>query len=515
MDPALVAYCVDARAGGVLSATENVDRRRPISLGGSTRRRRISVVAGAAIPALLYLVYVFHYAVNVPIADDWNVIGLASAAIHHQLTMNELWAQYGDTRLFMSFLFLVTFGVLDHLNEKTIILCSAVVFIVTFVMVLSIFKAYLGRRLNFLPVISLGIMWFSLADVQNALWSFQLAWYFVIFAFVAITYLLLIPRRHRNRCVALGIFLAVAASLAEVQGFVVWPAALICILWGSPWARRTYYESAVWVSALVLTTAVYLHGFSFAMDTNICVLEGGTKARCSLSFGLLHPTELANFFIVLVGNVVPTTQGTFILLHQVLGAVICIAAGYVVVQSVRERPRQPNPLPLVLVAFALMFDLILALSRLGEGLLGAGLNRYTMPNLILVVGIVTYAWAHLPRWPDGLRRATTVDHLRTAGWVVLVGFLLVQCVVATQFGISNGGTTKATSVTVARVVVNLDEIPRAERECYFTSVVVGPPLFVLERARMLAMQDQLSLFHGSEDSYRRAGPPRIARCDHP
>ena len=325
-----------------------------MSLGRSTQRQTVLLVGGAAVPALLYLIYVFHYSVNVPIADDWNVIGLASAAIHHQLTLHELWAQYGDTRLFISFLFLVAFGVLDHLNEKSIILCSAAVFIVTFVLLLRMFKAYLGRRLTLLPVVSLGIVWFSLADVQNSLWSFQLAWYFVIFAFVAIAYLFLIPGRHRNWFFALGVVLAAAASLAEVQGFVVWSVGLICILWASPWGRRTYLKTAIWVSAAVLTTGIYLHGFSFAMDTNICVIEGGARGRCSLTFGLLHPTKLANFFIVLVGNVVPTTQGRFILVHQLLGAAICIAACFVVIQSIRERPRQASPLPLLLIVFALV-----------------------------------------------------------------------------------------------------------------------------------------------------------------
>jgi len=210
--------------------------------------------------------------------------------------------------------------------------------------------------------------------------------------------------------------------------------------------------------------------------------------------------------------VVPTVQGRFLVAHQLLGVVICLAAGFVVVQSIRERPRQTIPLPLLLIVFALLFDLILALSRLGEGLLGAGLDRYTMPNLILVVGLVIYAWAHLPRSTDGRNQAKW-HNLRVLGWSVLVAFLVVQSIVATQFGFSNGATMKATSVTVARVVVNLDQLPLAKRACYFTSVVVGPPLFVLERARTLAIQDHLSLFGGSEDPYRTAGLPHIAKCD--
>src|ERR1019366_3062285 len=105
-------------------------------------------------------------------------------------------------------------------------------------------------------------------------------------------------------------------------------------------------------------------------------------------------------FIVLVGNVVPTSvqslQARYLLAYELLGAAICGVAVFVVVQSIRERRRQASPLPLVLVAFGLLFDLMIALGHLGEGLLSAGIARFTMPNLILLVGIVVYAWGHVP-----------------------------------------------------------------------------------------------------------------------
>ena len=369
---------------------EDEAQRRPTLLRGSTRLQRVLLAVGVGLPALVYLIYVNHYARDVPVADDWNVIRIASAGIHHQITLNELWVQYGDTRLFVGFVFFVIFGLIDHLNEKTIILFSAVVFIATFAVLLLLVRSYLGRRLTFLPVLSIGVVWFSLADVQNSLWSFQLAWYFVVFGFIAMAFFLLVGRRPRTLFFVLAILAAVATSFAEVQGFVVWPVGLICLLWPSPWKRRVYVESALWASAAVLTTLFYLHGFIFAADTQICIVEGGSKASCSLTYGLRHPVQLAKFFLVLVGNVVPTNPSTYVVAHELLGAAICIVACWIVVQSVRKRRVQTNPLPVLLIAFAFLFDLILALSRLGEGFLGAGLNRYTMPNIILLVAIAVY-----------------------------------------------------------------------------------------------------------------------------
>ncbi len=408
---------------------------------------------------MLYLLYVFHYSLNVPLADDWNVIPLVSSAIHHQLTLSKLWRQYGDTRLLVGYLFFVTFGVFDHLNEKSIILFSAGIFIATFVLLLFLFRSYLQRRPTFLSVLVLGIVWFSVADVQNSLWSFQLSWYFVVFFFVVMAYFLLVPGHRTILFFALGIAAAVLASLSEVQGFVAWPIGLICLLWVGPWGRRTYYESAIWVSAAVVTTAIYFHHFDLSGGSTVCVIEGGKKASCSLAFALLHPVQLARFLVVLVGNVVPAGPGGFVGAHELLGTGICIVAGFVVVQSIRERRVRTSPLPVLLITFALLFDLMLALGRLGEGVVGAGLDRYTMPNIILLFGIVVYVWAQVPNLRKIRKRINSRDRVKILGCATLLGLLIVQCVVATQFGITNGITMKADTVTVARVVVNLDRIP--------------------------------------------------------
>ena len=149
-------------------------------------------------------------------------------------------------------------------------------------------------------------MWFSVADVQNALWSFQLAWYLVLFFFVAMCGFLLGRRRSPGSFLALAVLAAVLASLTEVQGFAVWAVGLVCLLWETPWSRRTAYDVAVWVGATALTTAIYLNGFDTRSGKATCVIEGGNPAHCSTTFGLTHPVELAKFMAALVGNVVPT-----------------------------------------------------------------------------------------------------------------------------------------------------------------------------------------------------------------
>ncbi len=465
---------------------------------------------------MLYLIYISHYALNVPLADDWNMIPLASAAIHHHLTMNMLWSQYADTRIFVARLFFVAFSLFDHLNERAIILFSAGTFIAAFVLLLLLFRSYLGRPLTFMRVLLLGIVWFSLADVQNSLWSFQLAWYLVVFFFVATTYLLLVPHRHKNSLFVLGVVAAIAASLSEIQGFAVWPVGLICLLWTSPLTRRTYYKVALWVSAALVTALIYFH--RFIVGNSSCVIEGGRQGNCSLRSALLHPIQLTRFFAVLVGNVVPETNWTllparFILPYELLGIMICCGAGFVIVQSIRQRRLQTNPLPLVLITFALLFDLMLAISHVGEGLQAAGFNRFSMPNIILLVGIVVYTLAHVPNLRKLRERPNERARLKILGFVMLTVLLISQCVVATRFGITNGSIIKADNVTTARVVVNLDRIPNALGDCEFESLVVGPSLVGLLAIRNDALINHLTVFkRNTRGLYRAEGPPGVTPC---
>jgi hypothetical protein len=467
-------------------------------------------LAGAVIPAGLYVLYVLHYSVNAPYSDDWNMIPLVVSAVHGKLGLSDLLSQYGDTRLFVPKLFFALFAVGDHWNTKSILLFSALVFVASYLLLLLLLRSYLARALSFFPVFAVGVVWFSLADLQNALWSFQLAWYFATFFFVVMIYFLLSRRRHWV-LFALGILAAIAGSYSIVQGFVLWPVGLICVLWDSPWARRTYLEATAWISAAVITVVVYWHGFDTANS------QCGGAQTCTASYGLRHPQLLARYVVLLVGNVIPTTFYAVrpnLVLHELIGAAVVLIAAFVVVQSIRERRTSPSPLPLLLIAFGLLFDGLIAIGRFGGGPSGAlNNNRYTMPNLVLLTGIVIYFCAHYPFVEKSSEPAARHGWIRVVGLATLCGLLLLQGVVATGFGITNGRTTHQAHETAARVVVNFDQIPSAQQGCDAALAVLPPQnpsqaLYNLETLGNAMARDHLSVFEfATARSYRAKGPP--------
>ena len=127
-------------------------------------------------------------------------------------------------------------------------------------------------------------------------------------------------------------------------------------------------------------------------------------------FVVQHPGATLRFLLVLVGNAFvpnPTKPGQILFSahfgdRELYGALILLAAALVVGLSLLERrtKRRP-PLPILLIAFGLLYDLTVAVGR-AYFEPGALINRYVMPNLLVLLGIVVYALAHIPSW-----RATT------------------------------------------------------------------------------------------------------------
>ena len=246
-----------------------------------------SIVAALVVP-VFFLAYVARYTVNVPVVDEWLRVPLLDDSLHGHLTLGGLWAQYNETRIFLGNLIFVVFGFIDHFDVRALAFFNAAVFIVTYWLFLLVFRTYLGRRPGPLSVVVIGVVWFSLADYENPLYGFQVPWYLVVFFFVAMIYLLLVPKNQRNLAFFAGILAAVAASTAIFQGFVLWPVGLICLLWSRPWLKRTYVECGIWIAAAAVTAGVYSIGFNFHNQS--CGPQG-----CTAKFALEHPGTTLRF----------------------------------------------------------------------------------------------------------------------------------------------------------------------------------------------------------------------------
>jgi hypothetical protein len=469
----------------------------------AARYNTVLTIATASLAPILYLVFIDHYAVNSLHDDDWSVVPLVHAALHGQLSLSQLWQQYYESRLVFGNLIEIIFGFTNQLDERAILFFGAAVFIASYLCLLALVRNYLSTRLTPLSVLVVGVVWFSAADVANALYAFQVTWYLTVFFFVAMLWTLLVPQRRRHLWLVAAVLLAVAASLSTVQGFICWPLGAICILWPS-WSRRGRTEITIWLAATVATTAAYLPGYRFNQG-NTCY----DPTLCTTSYELHHPLTALAFFFALIGNVIPGATETTVAptvaepaRFVVVGVVLFAASIFILVQSWRHRASAERlPLPALLIAFGLLFDLTISIGRSGAGVAAAvSFNRYVMANLIVLTGLVIYALARVTN--ASLHRAMARSWRVSGTYLVFVAlavFVVIQVSESTRFGLTNGASTSTGRINEARYFVN-DKLSCQK----FETLLLQEPTATLRDAA----EDHLGEFEAtSYRYYRELGAP--------
>jgi hypothetical protein len=439
------------------------------------------------------------------------MIPFIHGALHGDLSLGQLWSQYGEPRLPLVKLDLLFFAQIVHLNTRWAVFFSAAMVITGYVCVLALFWRYLGRSLTPLPVLIVGILWFSLANVQGALLSTSNG-IFVVFGFIAMLFALVVPRKHLTLWVGVAVVAAALSCLGAVQGFIVWPVGAAAILWSQRTRELKRLHIVVWVVAFVVMVGLYFIGYDRHLTS--CIPDLG----CDPTSPLRNPLTDVRYFLVLIGNVIPGaftssqlgvyfgTRPTNVLRYELVGVVLLAAAVFVLVQSWRKRSTsEPLPLPFLLIAFAVLYDASITWGRVGEGLAGpVANNRYALPNLILLLGIFIYAWVHVPAL--GIRSTGSAAASRGA-WVAFAALLVVigvQAVVATDVGFTAARDTQAYQIDGARLVTNLSRVPPPYRDCELAHYLI-PVGDVPDAA-----QDHLGEFNPPVyRHYRDLGPPPL------
>jgi len=460
-------------------------RRPPRSRGSEPSHRRslgfLAPFVAFAAPALVYLGFVAHFAVNSIYWDEWNLIPLVNAGLRGRLTLALLWAPHNENRMAVPNLFFLLFAALDHFDTRAIMFAGALLYVSSYALYLRVYRAWAGRPLGAGWIFLLGFVWFSFVDAGNALWGFQFAWFLIAFLLMALLGLLA-SERLTAWVVAGAALLAFAASFSSLQGLLLWPVGFVCLLWRAE-DRRTFLGFVpAWVVAGVLAAGLYFWHLSLGRAAN----GGG-----SVSYAFNHPGHVARYVLSAVGNVFPVGSSS-LFTDQVSGGVVLALALLASVRTFRL-PRQGAlvPLPLALVVFGLLFDVVAAFGRVSLGVSEALASRYTMANLLLLAGVFA---AFARPSPSGLHiRVRRPDPWRVAGAVAGTAILVALAVSGARSGLMQARKIAAQRRTGAVLMLELATRPSqgaellADSELYPSWPALQP---LLEEARA----DDLSVF---------------------
>lgn len=481
-----------------VSAVESTNGPGPGTTIASPRLATGPSVLGvvcALIAPILYFCFIAHYGVNFIYWDQWSDISMLHSALHGSLDWNMLWSQHNENRMLFANLIFIGFALTTHFNAKDVMFASAALFCASYFMFLVLYRAYARRWLGPLFTLLFSAVWFSVADFENALWSFQIAWYLIVFCFMALL-CCLSWRRISVSLFAVSLLIAVVASYSSLQGLILWPIGLFVIVWRIRGGRRMFWLGGIWSIVAVTITLLYFKGFNFS---------AGSTGGGSVSYALHHPKEMVEYLLAAMGNVIPAQVGLG--WHEALGSVVLVIAAFVFYQSCREnREERGTPLPASLILFGVLFDISIALGRVSYGVSQALSSRYTMANLLLILGMGAFLVAHPAKRSLHSRR----DRRSLLGGVVValvIGFIVLQTVVSTRYGLENGRNEESSRTIGARVVVNLNEIPADQRSSYVAAYVypsLSAAIPLIDDART----DRLSMFSpGFASEFRRLGAP--------
>ena len=497
------------------------------------RRFRDHVTTPAAVVSLLlmigYTVFVMRFAVNVPVSDEWFFsVGIVNSAIHHTLSLPQLWTPWLDGHLFIPGVLLWILGPITHLNFRVFIFLNSLLYCISFVVVMTLVRITAKPPIKLQHVLCLGLAWFSLSGIDNALWAFMNQIYLVLL-FIPLMILLLNRAMTRDQAsfvlLTCSVACAVGASLSCMQGMIAWPVGLLVLLWTPNHVKQRRRSVSVWLISATLMTLLFLVGYN--AGHNACVADA---ASCSPAYSLHHPVAALSYFSTLIGNIIPTTTSAlwsganqYQIIHQHLGELILVAAICVVVYSFKYRSAiSASFLAPAFIVTGLIWDILITIARVGIGQRTALQSHYNTPQVLILIGIIigTFSFLTLASndQTESRFRLSKRKTMRPMLTLSVVLFLLIIAL-GDVIGFQNAQRSHSTNAYSAQVLANLNQVPSQKRGC-FINIVAGYGLYTPLQAEVkygktirILKNDQLSIFYSPVyNSYRHQGLPLFPYC---
>jgi hypothetical protein len=347
------------------------------------RRLEFAAALLCTVAAFSTLAFILLNGVNVPFADEWWYGDLVKAVESGQASFLNFWSPNNEHRMVIPKLEFSTLAVLTHWNSKFIMIVTWLVVGILMIFLFAQFRKLRSRAHPILWVFIVGVSataLFSLVQIENWLWAYQFAFFFIQFTVVVSLFLLCrssIPLWFRLPTVTV---LSVAASFSSAQGLLLWPVLVLCLLLTAD-SRKSKVIGVLCLLMLAgVTFALYFHGLPHSGELQLRPAQIMAKPQLPL-FG----------FLGLVGNPLAYWLSFE---HRPRRAWIVGLSETIVflllIWIIIRRRKLPEAAPwLGLGIYAYLFCLVTTYGRLGLGYTGGFLaSRYTTHVLLLSIAIL-------------------------------------------------------------------------------------------------------------------------------
>ena len=391
---------------------------------------------GAVVVATVagYVGYVIAFGVNVVFWDDWAWAGYA--ANPWKLSFASLWVQHNENIIFFPNLVAAILIPLTHWNSVVFMSLSAAMLIgVLGITIYVLWGEIIRSPLLWLP---LPFIVLSLAQYQDTLWAYQIAWFMILLALFGALAILIRPNLTPALLIGAAL-LGIIGSYSSFQGLLIWPAGLVVLLSKGQAGRWRI----LWCAIGAIVAVGYFANFNWAQDQS-----------APLSYILSHLTQDVQGVLITAGSVIPTmTSGLGAIsspvIAEIFGAILLGLGLSVIAMWIRRGRASGAPAFCVaLIVTSILFDLSLIPSWLVFDPATGATSRYDSFMWPMLLGIYAYAAMHI-HWPLRARRWLVVP------LAVLVFAVASAVVLGTIVGVNQGRTTRTVRMTAADVLANM------------------------------------------------------------
>ena len=310
-------------------------------------------VLGFAIPVVGYLVLLQHYQENAIVGDQWDDIPVIRQSYIHFPDWSSLWGLHNSNRIFFPNLIVVALAHTAHFNITVELYFSAIMLFAATALLIWAHK----RRSPDTPLLfycPVAFLTLTIAQWQNTLWGFQMAWYLVLLSLAATILLLDRPTLACRPSLLLQSWRWWAATPPRrACSSGQWESVLLYL------RRRPKWTFVSWIAGAGATAALYFYNFV------------STGRDQSPSNTLDHLFTALKFFIYALGDIVGVQphpgvpdNGAVML----FGVVVFALAVLVLFKwGLRRDEDSGVPIGIALIVFGLLFDALVTESRVVFG----------------------------------------------------------------------------------------------------------------------------------------------------
>lgn len=335
------------------------------------------------LPAFLMGILVFKYGVNFPFSDQWQLASMFEKIYEGQLSFNDLFAQFHESRKFFPRLIFIGLAYLTNWDIRAelwlIFLLTCLVAINVYLLSKLTIKANFKSRLLIFTLANLLI--FSPAQYENWLWGIQVVVYLPI-ACITGGLVLAYSRLNEKTKLLIALCLCTISTFSYANGMLSWLIVfpVLIAVNSQNWQEVFKQKLLIGGGAIAFLTSLVIYFYNYHKPTD----------HPSFTEALLHPLDTLHYFLSFLGaplginNLTLSTTVGLIVFGLWLGL-----TGYffpLIIQDFNLFKRLIGWQ--AIAAYALISGLVTSLGRVGFGTSQSLAPRYTAFSIYLIVAVI-------------------------------------------------------------------------------------------------------------------------------